>query len=374
MTTYTQSNWKIQERTRGMVSAMHQRLNPTAPATLEGRAYRSMSLIEMAREFYEMHGRNTSGMSRMDFAREALKTRGGAMQASGDFSTLLADVARKRLRDAYQENPATYQLWARRAPNAPDFKQINVVSISGAPALLRVAESGEFQYGTIGSGSESYSVLTYGRIVSFTRQAMVNDDLRSFDRIVQAFGASARRLENRLVYSQITENGNLSDGSPIFDASHGNLGTGAGSWLSAQSLAAGRTAMRTQKGFDGEPLNLGPAFLIVPASLEQLAYQLTSDQYVPAKTADINEFRTGGRTSLQPVIDPLLDSTSASAWYLASATSMVDTVEYCYLDGAEGPVIESQEEFGIDGTSFKCRLDFGAKTIDRVGLYRSNGV
>ncbi|MDO9032871.1 MAG: hypothetical protein Q7V09_20785 [Hydrogenophaga sp.] len=373
MSNYTLNHRQIQERTMGMVNAMHHRLNPSAPATLEGREYRSMSLVEMAREFYEMHGRNTSGMSRMDFSREALKTRGGAMMATGDFTSLLADVARKRLRDGYQENPGTYKLWARRAPNAPDFKPINAVSLSGAPALLRIEESGEFQYGQIKDGGETYSVVTYGRMVAFTRQAMINDDLRSFDRLVQTFGASAQRLENRLVYSQITENGNMADGTPLFHADHGNLATGVDSWLGVGSLATGRAAMRRQLGADGEPLSIGPAFLIVPASLEQLSYQLTSSQYTPAKSSDTNEFREGGRTALTPIVEPLLDGSSSTAWYLASSTSAVDTVEYCYLDGAEGPVIEQQESFGIDGTSFKCRLDFATKAIDRVGLYRANG-
>lgn len=45
MSTYTQSNWKIQERTRGMVNALHQRLNPGVPATLEGREYRLLQSL-----------------------------------------------------------------------------------------------------------------------------------------------------------------------------------------------------------------------------------------------------------------------------------------------------------------------------------------
>jgi hypothetical protein len=51
----------------------------------------------------------------------------------------------------------------------------------------------------------------------------------------------------------------------------------------------------------------------------------------------------------------------------------VDTVEYCYLDGAEGPQIESKVGWGVDGVEYKCRLDFAAKAIDHRGLYRANG-
>jgi hypothetical protein len=302
------------------------------------------------------------------------------MHTTGDFSSLFANVATKRLRNAYDENPGTYALWARRGPNAPDFKSINVVQLSGAPDLLQTNEHGEFKYGTMRDGAETYAVVTYGRIVSLTRQAIINDDLRAFDRLVTAYGFASRRLENRLVYSQLTANANLSDGGALFNSTavttaggHANLGTGAGSALQLSSLITARAAMRAQKGLQGEELSLAPSFLIVPGALEQTAYQLTSNQYMPATPSNVNEFRTGGRTALEPVVEPVLDANSATAWYLSATTSQVDTVEYCYLDGAEGPVIESDVGFETDGVSYKCRLDFGAKAIDFRGLYRANG-
>lgn len=210
-------------------------------------------------------------------------------------------------------------------------------------------------------------------MVSLTRQAIINDDLRAFERLVSAFGASSSRLENRLVYSQLTGNPTMGDGKQLFDTDHKNIGTGGGSALSLAALKAGRTAMRLQKGLQNEELNLAPNFLIVPASLEQDAYALTSANYVPAKQSDINEFRSGGRTAVEPIVEPILDAMSPDAWYLASNNSQVDTVEYCYLDGAEGPVIESQNGFEIDGVTWKCRLDFAAKVVDHRGLYQGVG-
>jgi hypothetical protein len=281
----------------------------------------------------------------------------------------------------YRENPDTTAPGARRAPNAPDFKNMSVVQLGGAPDLLKVNEHGEFKYGSMSDGAETYAVLTYGRIVPLTRQAIVNDDLRGFDRLVAAFGGSARRLENRTVYAQLTANANLADGGALFNTTavttaggHANLASsGAGSALQASSLVTGRTAMRLQKGYQSEELNIAPSYLIVPAALEQTAYQLTSNQYVPAVATNVNEFRQGGRTALTPVVEPILDAASATAWYLAAETGQVDTVEYCYLDGAEGPVIESEVGFEIDGLAYKCRLDFAAKAIDFRGLYKSPG-
>jgi hypothetical protein len=367
-------------RMAGIEQAILHRIAPRTQLDDNGRQYRGMSLLEIGRAFLEAHGQQTRGVDRVTLAGRILHFRAGGMHTTSDFSSLFANVANKRLRGAYDENPGTYAMWARRGPNAPDFKNVSVVQLSGAPDLLQTNEHGEFKYGTMRDGAETYAVITYGRIVSLTRQAIINDDLRAFDRLVTAFGFAARRLENRTVYSQLTANANLADGGALFNSTaittaggHANLGTGAGSALQLSSLSTARAAMRVQKGLAGEELNLAPSFLIVPAALEQTAYQLTSNQYMPAQPSNINEFRTGGRTALEPVVEPLLDASSASAWYLAAASSQVDTVEYCYLDGAEGPVIESDVGFEVDGVSYKCRLDFGAKAIDFRGLYKANG-
>lgn len=361
-----------QIRMAGIEEAMMHRVHAGTKLTDNGRQYRGMSLLEIGRDFLESRGVSTRGMDRMRLATEMLHFRSG-MHGTSDFANIFANVANKRMRAGYDENAGTYTQWARRAPNAPDFKNINVVQLGAAPELLQTNEHGEFKYGSFKDGGVSYALVTYGRMVSLTRQAIINDDLRAFERLVSAFGASSSRLENRLVYSQLTANQNMSDGVALFHATHGNLGTGAGSALQLSALKAGRTAMRLQKGLEGEELNLAPSFLIVPASLEQDAYQLTSSNYVPAKQSDVNEFRQGGRTSVEPIVEPILDATSAAAWYLASSNSQVDTVEFCYLDGAEGPVIESQTGFETDGVTWKCRLDFAAKAVDHRGLYKGAG-
>lgn len=359
-------------RMAGIEEAIMHRIHAGAKLTDNGRQYRGLSLIELGRDFLESQGVSTRGMDRMRLATDILHFRSGA-HGTSDFATLFANVANKRMRDAYQENAGTYTQWARRAPNAPDFKNINIVQMSGAPELLQTNEHGEFKYGTLKDAGTSYALVTYGRMVSLTRQAIINDDLRAFERLVTAFGGSSSRLENRLVYSQLAGNPMMGDGKELFHADHKNLATGAGSGLALATLKAGRTAMRLQKGLAGEELNLAPNFLIVPATLEQDAYQLTSANYVPAKQTDVNEFRAGGRTAVEPIVEPILDGMSETAWFLASSNSQVDTVEYCYLEGAEGPVIESQTGFEVDGVTWKCRLDFAAKAVDHRGLYQGAG-
>ncbi len=348
-----------------MAEAVAHRMMPTGRLSDGAREFRHMSLLRMAEESLALSGVRVRGLAPMEIASRALHT-------NSDFPLVLSAVANKRLRTAYEASPTTYQLWARRAPNAPDFKAINVVNLGGAPDLEQVGEGGEFKYGTVSEAGEVYKVFTYGKVLAFSRQAIVNDDLRGFDRMVTAFASSARRLENRLVYRQLVANPNMADGKALFHADHANLAA-AGGAISATTLSAARAGMRKQKGLAGEELNITPSYLIVPSDLEQLAYQFTSSQYVPAKATDTNEFRAGGRTALEPIVDPVLDSYSTAAWYLAGDGMACDTVEYCWLDGAEGVYLESEPGFDVDGMKLKARLDFGAKAADHRGLYKNPG-
>ncbi len=348
-----------------MAEAIHHRI-AGGKISDGARQYRHMSLLRAAEESLAAAKVNVRGLSGIEIA-------GRALHSTSDFPYVLANVMNKRLRQAYDESQPSYRVWARRAPNAPDFKNIQVTALGNAPDLALVNEGGEYTYGTIGEGKEVYAVATYGKIVAFTRQALVNDDLRAFDRIVSSFGNAAARLENRLVYTQLTSNPTLNDGVALFEASTHLNYTSSGTAISNTSLAVARALMRKQKGLASEELNIAPSYLIVPATQEQLAYQYTSSNYVPAKASDVNEFRQGGKTALEVVVEAYLDASSTTAWYLAANAGQIDTVEYCFLDGSEGVYIENDIGFDIDGMKVKARLDFAAKATEYRGLYKNVG-
>lgn len=361
-------------RMRGMEEAIMHRMDPRAQLTDLGRNYRGLSLTEMAREALEGLGVSTRGLSRNEIATRAFATRAGGYHTTGDFPSLLGGVGARRLRAAYELVPTTYQLWARRAPNLQDFRITNVLAVGGAPELKKLNEAGEYTYGTISEDATSYRAFSYGRAIGMTRQMFVNDDLNAFDRLLQRFGESARRLENRLVYDQITKNPTMQDGKALFHADHGNLLAGSGSTLTLDNMGEVRALMRKQKDLDGKTqLNLVPAYLIVPSDLEQAAYGFTSSNYAPTKLDDVNEFRVGGRTAVEPIVEPLLDEVSTAAWFMAARSGQIDTVEFAYVDGSEGVRTETFASEDIDGVKVRATLDFAAKVIDWRGLAKANG-
>lgn len=360
-------------RMRGMEEAVMHRMDPRAQLTDLGRNYRGLSLTEMAREVLEGLGVSTRGLSRNEIATRAFQVRATGYHTTGDFPSLLGGVGARRLRAAYEAAPSTYQMWARRAANLPDFRITNVLAVGGAPELKKLNEAGEYTYGTISEDATSYRAFSYGRAIALTRQMFVNDDLGAFDRLLQRFGESARRLENRLVYDQIAKNPTMQDGKALFHADHGNL-LAATSTLTLDNMGKVRALMRKQKDLDGKTqLNLAPAYLIVPSDLEQAAYTFTSSNYTPTNMADVNEFRAGGRTAVEPIVEPLLDEVSTASWYMAARSGQIDTVEYAYVDGSEGVRTETFASEDIDGVKVRATLDFAAKVIDWRGVAKANG-
>jgi len=350
-------------RRDAVANALLHRYSPTLfPLEDAARQYRGMTLLELARESLGNAGVNTRGLSRDEVATRAL-------HSTSDFPEILSAVTNKTLRQAYEAYPRTFMLFCRQVL-ATDFKSMHRVQLGEAPQLLEVGESGEFKRGTLGESKESYKVKTYGRVVAITRQVLINDDLDAFTRIPAMYGNSIAQLESDVVWGIITSNPAMADGTALFHANHKNL-SGTGAALDVTSVGAARAAMAKQTGLDKKTvLNIRPAFLIVPASLELKAEQLVAQNLIPAASANVvpQSIRT-----LAPISEPRLDAASETAWYLAASPNQIDTIEYAYLEGQQGAYIETRNGFDVDGVEIKCRLDFGAKAIDWRGLYKNPG-
>jgi hypothetical protein len=348
---------------------LHRHEPGRTPLSTDAREFRGLTLMEMARIAVERRGVNTRGLSKMELATEALMGRASVgYHATADFPFLLANVANKTLRSAYESTPRTFTAWARQA-TITDFKQVQRTQLGGAPDLQRVPESGEFTYGTIGEGREVYSLLTYGRIVGITRQTLINDDLDAFTRVPSAFGASAADLESDLVYSILTTNPLMGDGLALFVAGHGNLGTAAA--ITETSLAEAYRLFGNQRGLEGRQISIQPRYIITPPGTRSVEARKNVTATTPMAVAGVNAF--AGR--LEPIEEPrLIPAAGADPWFLVADPSRIDTVEYGYLEGNTGPYTETRTGFEVDGIEIKARHDFATKAIDWRGMLRNAGI
>ena len=321
-----------------------------------------MSAVAMAEVCLKRAGLSTRGMSVSQIVNRAFT------HSTSDFPLLLEDAANKAVRAGMENTSASFREWVD-ITEIPDFKSVSRVGLGAAPDLLPVREGGEIEQGTFGEEAEKYSLESYARIFSITRKAIINDDLSALTTLPNAFAASAVRKEGDLVYSILTTNGNMSDGNPLFHATHSNIGTAA--TPSVAALAEARKLMRRQKTVGGTGLlNAIPSYVIAPAALETEFEVLLASLVDPARSND-----TGNSAfvrGLTLVVDPRLDETSETAWYLAADARTVGTIELGRLAG-EPVSIETQNGFEIDGVSIKCRLDAGAAAVDWRGMVYNAG-
>jgi HK97 family phage prohead protease len=350
---------------------LHRSQPQTFQMTDRAREYRGMRLLDIARDCLEAAGVRTRGMTPNEIAHMA--TRGAGLQSTSDFPLILANVAGKRLRQAYAGTPRTFTVWARGV-TATDFKPMYPTQVGNFPALKAVMEGAEFSYGTIAEGRESYQLATYGRIVALTRQAIVNDDLRAFDRAIGTAGQRAADLESSIVYNVLIANANLADGTALFATGHGNLGTAAviseASWSEAWEMMTQQKDLGDASGADKEYIDARPSYVIVPPGQRAIEARKMLAATTPAKSSDVNPFAG----TLQVVEEPrLFVSGGPQPWFLAADPNLVDTVEYAHLEGQTEPFIDQRVGFEVDGVEIKIRHDFAAKALDFRGLFKNAG-
>ena len=237
---------------------------------------------------------------------------------------------------------------------------------TGGTVKMELAELrllAQYRAGAMAEAQESYKVDTFGRIVGFTRQAMVNDDLGAFTDVMRRMGQASAAFEANFLADLVVANPAMSDAKMLFHADHGNI-AGTAAPIGVDSLSAARQAMRLQKGLLGELIAVTPKYILVGADRETEAEKAVST-ITPVVSQEVNPFQS----KLEVVVDPRI----SGEWYLVADPAEIDGLEYAYLEGAAGPQITSEVGFDVDGVRFRVRLDFGAGFVDWRGWHRNAG-
>ena len=295
---------------------------PVADAAPGAQELRGYSMIEMARESLRRESGSTVNFGdNMELARAAINS-------TSTFPAIMSNLANKSVMVGFNEAETTYQIWAGKGSNR-DFKEAARVALSEAGNLELVPEGGQFQQDFLGEASARTKVATYGKLFSLTRQAIINDDLGLFSKIATKYGSAAKRLVNKMVYAQLTGNVKMQDNVALFDTKHGNVAA-TGEALSVKAIAKAITAMRRQKGIQGEAtLNITPKYLVVPPELEVTAYQIVNS------TAAVDGVNSGVVNPYKGRFIVVADAelTDPDAWYLVADATQHDTIEVTYLNG-----------------------------------------
>jgi HK97 family phage prohead protease len=299
-----------------------------------------------------------------------------AQMGTTDFPNLLSIAANKILLAQYEYQKPSYRALARKR-NFNDFKVHSFLRAGDFPILEALLETGEFRNGSLSENRETVTAATYGKIVSFTRQMMINDDLSAFTDVTAAAGRRVADFENSLAWKIILANSGagpvLSDTGNLFNATaiataggHANLAAAA-SGINITSVDLGRQALRGQKSLDGIPLNSAPSLLVVGPQKQTEAEQLLSTSLLATQISNVVP---GGIQTLGLAVDAYIADKS---WYLFADPNACPVFTWGYVDGFEGPRFAIDQPFRQDGIQFKVAEEFGFGAIDFRGGYRNAG-
>lgn len=294
--------------------------------------------------------------------------RSGGQHTTSDFPNLLLGAGNRTLQQAY-EAASSPLLSLARIRNSTDFRPINVLRLSEAPALEKVGESGEITHGSRGEEREAFSLETFARIFSMSRQALINDDLSAFADFGMAFGRAAAETVAKQLVALFTANSGagatLEDGDPLFHSSRENI-AGTGAAISVDALGAARQALRETKGLDGvTPIGMTPRFLVVGPAKETEAEKILTE-ILANSTDNADPFSR----KIELLVEPRF---TGNAWRVFADAGQQQVISVAYLNGGRGPLLQQREGWSTLGFEFRAVLDFGCGITDWRGVYLNPG-
>jgi len=289
--------------------------------------------------------------------------------------TILGNAATKSLMAGYTVAPGTWRKWCSTL-RTTDFKTAKAIEATDVGELKLVGEDGEVKHGSMRERSEDYSVDTYAKQFGVNRQDVINDDLGVFTTVPQRHGRKAGQRITKAVYAHLLANGNMADSNALFSTAHGNETPSKA--LSADNVGAIIKKLWLQKDADGESVDIQPAFLLVPATLGEVAKGICESPMLIAigvgSSASKGAAKNPWAGILEPIIEPRLENSiytgyDDGGWYVMASPTDSPNIGVAFLNGVETPTLERfNPTVDYLGIQFRVVLDFGVKALDWRGM------
>lgn len=337
--------------------------------------------VDLARAFLARGGQKAKDFETSDsLMKRALTFRSGGENTTSDYTLLLENLMHKQMLGNYLLADDTWSKFCK-ADVVSDFRPHNRYRTGSFGALPLLPEGEEYTHASVPDGAKyQISAQTYGRVIKVSRQALINDDIAGIMDTMAKYGRSAALSLEIAVYAllnsnsglgpSVTYNGNTAD---LFDASWGNVGTGAA--LSVQSVDADRTLLASQKDISGnEYLDLarpGTPILLVPLVLRGQAMNINKSQWDVSQSSKFEVPNIVQGLFREVVASPRLNSLTRR--YIFADPGDAAAIVVAFLNGERAPFMETRLGWTIDGTEMKIRLDYGVQAGDPKGAVTNAG-
>lgn len=350
---------------------LHRSGEKVESAALNGNEFRGMSLVELARKCVALDGGSTRGMTNSEAAAYAM--RAGGHLSTSTFPILLQNTMHKALEAAYTNVPDVWREFCA-VGNLSDFRPHYRYRAGSFGNLSTVTENNEFTHGTLVDGErESITAGTKGKLLTITRQMIVNDDLGVFMNLVRAMGRGAARTVEVDVFALLASNPTMGDTGALFNSTAVTTAGGHANITSYGAPAVAifdtvRQAMATQLDVgQNDYISVRPSVWLGPVALGGVARVTNEAQY------DIDQSnKTFYPNKSRGLFDKIVDTPrlTGSVWYAFANPSEEPVIEVGFLNGQQTPYTEMQTGFEVDGVTWKVRLDYGVAAVGWRGAHK----
>lgn len=288
---------------------------------------------------------------------------------SDSFPIMLGNALNRRIVEMYKVE-GRYGLWRELVSDiipANDFRERKTIMYGGFGDLPVVAEDAAYvDLAKPTEKAEAYTPGKRGGLVPISRETIKNDDVGFIMKIPRNVTTAALRTLNKFVLDMIRTNPTMSDTKALFHADHGNLLTTA---LTKPNYLIARLAMMKQADHDtGEAMGLAPKFLLIPADLEEAAFEMfRRDTNMDADFAH----------STAPQIRPVSYWTDANDWAMVCDPAEHPTIEIGFIDNRQEPELFIQDMatsgsmFTHDRMTWKIRHEYGGAPASWKGMRKN---
>ena len=289
---------------------------------------------------------------------------------------ILSNVMGRTIEAAYMEATSDIRLFAT-VKSAANFKAQKSIRPSSVENAELTGPTGEIAHGTVREeDTYDWQISTYGKMLSITRQDIIDDNLSLFDDIPVMLATSAARTLLDLFYTAII-NGQTNS---FFSSGNGNLLTTA-SALGSGTLQTGVSTFRGQVDSKGNNISIKPRVLLVSPTTEFTARTLLNSAEIRNTTA--NTVSVTGNPTMGIVEHLVVEARLANSdkfanalatnWFLFGGPSS-SAIILGFLDGRQSPVVETEPApFNTLGQQFRVYHDFGVALGDTKAALKATG-
>ena len=247
-----------------------------------------------------------------------------------------------------------------------DFRPQVRVRFGGYGTLDTVPQGGPY-LGLTSPTDESmnYTPTKRGGTEDVTLEMIKNDDVGAITKIPTRMARAAGRTLHHFVYDFLKPSINpvIYDSVALYIAAHSNIGTAA---LDLAGLKAARVRMVSQTELNSmEPLGIELGFVLVPAALEETAFELSTGKFGVYYKEEETFLHTLG---LKPIrVDYWTDATD---WVAVAKRESGVGLEIGFLDGQQTPELLVSDMpnvgswFTNDKLTYKIRHIYGGGITD----------